>query len=244
MIEAVTFDFWNTLFTAPREVFEHYLERRVERLHRAVGDRHGVARERCEELLRDDLSAFGRIWRDELRTPTTRERVDCLVDMLGVGLDEGELEAIALDFEEHLLDRPPVPVEGAREVVAELGARFPLAVISDTGYTPGRVLRRVIEAAEMLGHFRYFAFSNEVGRSKPHPEVFDRAAEALGAAPHGVLHVGDLEATDVAGAKDAGFVAVRFTGCTPLGEGEATRADYVIRDLRELPALIASIDEA
>lgn len=243
MIKAVSFDFWNTLFSASGETFEHYLQRRIDRLHEAVGRAHGVTRERCETLLRDDLSAFGRIWRDEQRTPSTRERVDCLVDLLGVELAEAELEAITLDYEEHLLDRPPVPVEGAAEVVGALGARMPLAIISDTGYTPGRVLRQVIEAAEILGHFRYFAFSNEVGRSKPHPGVFEMTAEALGVAPGEMAHVGDLEHTDIAGARGAGLFAIRFTGCTPILDDERTEAHAVISSLRELPDVLESLSE-
>jgi FMN phosphatase YigB (HAD superfamily) len=52
------------------------------------------------------------------------------------------------------------------------------------------------------------------------------------------VHVGDLEHTDVIGAKRAGYRAIRFTGVTPMEEDAATTADFVTDDLREIPRLV------
>jgi putative hydrolase of the HAD superfamily len=239
MIKAVSFDFWNTLFTAPDEVFDLYHNRRVEALCASLGDAYD--RERLARMLRDDLGVFQRVWEDEHRTPTARERLDYVLGALEATLEEGECARLAEAFEEGLLERPPEPVPGAAEVVTRLADRYPLAIISDTGFSPGRVLRRVIESAEVLGHFRVFSFSNELGRSKPHRDVFLRTARELGVDVTEVVHIGDLERTDIAGAKSVGMRAIRFVGCTPMAEGEHSRADAVVNDLREIPDLIEAM---
>ena len=46
-----------------------------------------------------------------------------------------------------------------------------------------------------------------------------------------MVHVGDLERTDIVGAKKAGYYAIRFIGATPMDEDESTIADAVTANL-------------
>jgi FMN phosphatase YigB (HAD superfamily) len=54
--------------------------------------------------------------------------------------------------------------------------------------------------------------------------------------------VGDLERTDIIGASQAGYHAIRFTGITPMEEGETTSADFVTDDLTDIPRLVEMLD--
>ena len=61
--------------------------------------------------------------------------------------------------------------------------------------------------------------------------------------PVGVVHVGDLRRTDVAGARALGMTTVRFRGVVEddapeEGDDEGPEADHVIDRLAELPALL------
>ena len=71
----------------------------------------------------------------------------------------------------------------------------------------------------------------DVGHAKPRPEIFGAAAAALGVAPHEILHVGDNERTDVHGALQAGFRAVRLDVVRAGGPSEA---EYVASSFEEL----------
>jgi FMN phosphatase YigB (HAD superfamily) len=75
-------------------------------------------------------------------------------------------------------------------------------------------------------------------RAKPHIEVFERTARSLSAEPGAMVHVGDLERTDIIGAKQAGYRAIRFVGVTPMEEDETTIADFVTDDLTDIPRLV------
>src|SRR5262244_1213160 len=224
---AVTFDFWNTLFRSG-EGGQPARARRlapwlraseaavqaalVEGFERHVAEwragRHWGAREFARELL-NRFSVDGRFGRlDEL----TR-----LIEISGVGLGER-------------------PVDGAREVVEKLrGAGVKLGVISDTGFSPGRVLRGFLARAGLLHRFERAAltFSDEVGVPKPNPRIFRAALDALGVEPRQAVHVGDLRATDVAGARALGMGSVRFMGCHNDGSA-GPEADVVISRLTDL----------
>jgi FMN phosphatase YigB (HAD superfamily) len=66
-------------------------------------------------------------------------------------------------------------------------------------------------------------------------------ATRLGAEPGQIAHIGDLEHTDIVGAKAAGCRAIRFVGVTPIEQGETTLADRVAMDWREVPAIVEGL---
>ncbi|MFZ5815746.1 MAG: HAD family hydrolase [Bacillota bacterium] len=95
----------------------------------------------------------------------------------------------------------------------------------------------LVERCAVWGLTPYVDFigdSEVYGSPKPDPAFFHHVLEQLGVAPAEAFHVGDSWGADVVGARAAGVTAVLFD---PL-EQEERPADYVIRDLTELYALI------
>jgi putative hydrolase of the HAD superfamily len=137
----------------------------------------------------------------------------------------------------------PDPVNGATEALRALHGRWPLVVISDAIFSPGRALRELLAGFGVLDVFGGFVFSDECGRSKPAPEVFHRAAALARCPVEALVHVGDREHNDVGGPHAVGARAVLVTA--GIDRGAATsKADAVCRDFRELPGIIASLDGA
>lgn len=63
--------------------------------------------------------------------------------------------------------------------------------------------------------------------------------EGLGVSdPSRMCHIGDLRRTDVAGAKAAGWLAIRYSGLVD-DPSDGPEADIVIRDHAELPDLLS-----
>ena len=85
------------------------------------------------------------------------------------------------------------------EVLRKCGTR--LAVISnwDDRLCP------LLESLELAREFEVILVSAEVGHTKPAPEIFQAAAEALQLPSSEILHVGDSENEDHHGAQAAGF---------------------------------------
>ena len=237
-IKAVSFDFWNTLFTEQPGAFKLYKERRRSLLAAAVVSFRDVDHGELERACHLEAESHNKTWRQHHRTSAAGERVTSILSHLEICLPDGEIAELARRFEEGILEQPPMLVAGAREVLERLAGRYRLGIISDVGFSPGRVLKEVLASHGLLGAFDSLVFSDEAGCSKPHLAVFESTARSLAAEPHTIVHIGDLEHTDVFGAKQAGYRAIRFTGVTPMEEGEETSADFITDDLTEVPRLI------
>ena len=87
------------------------------------------------------------------------------------------------------------------DVLADLSARYPLAVISNFD---GR-LRVILEHLGISRYFKQVFISSEMGYDKPDPQIFRRAAELIQRQPPELLHVGDDPERDWQAARAAGM---------------------------------------
>ena len=77
--------------------------------------------------------------------------------------------------------------------------------------------------------------------AKPAPDMFLRAAEALGVEPGRILHVGDNAHTDITGARDAGCSTAWIRRGTETYPDNLPRADLEITSLDDLIALAPTV---
>jgi putative hydrolase of the HAD superfamily len=175
-----------------------------------------------------------RWWKEEHRGYTTAERIRWMLLKLDIERPE-DCEHVAAACEAvdaALLSYPPPLLAGAADMVRTLARRFPLAIVSDTGFPSGEAQDALLERDGLLAHFPARIYSMDIGHAKPRPEPFLAAVKALGAEPHETMHIGDLERTDVAGALAAGLRAVR---CDVVQRRRsASRAELVISDYEQL----------
>lgn len=242
-IKAISFDFWHTLFTEQPGAFRLYQHRRRSFLAEMFPQHISRFESDLAQACTIEAETHHRIWQEEHRTLPAFERVSTILSHLDVEVSEPVLATIVTRFEEGILEHPPVLIAGAREMLTTLSRNYRLGIISDVGFSPGRVLKRVLADNDLLDMFDSLVFSDEAGRAKPHGEVFELTSRALSAEPGAMVHIGDLERTDIEGAKQAGYRAIRFTGITPMEDGETTIADCVTDDLVEIPKLIEMLDE-
>ena len=246
-IEAVTFDFWDTLVIDDSD--------EAERARRGLPTKE-VAR---EALFVDGLRAaypaipraavveawvqlqrrFRVAWKDEQRTPPVPERLGWGLTLLGVDAPPNWGQVIDA-FEMMEVDIPPDPAPGVEEALRALSGRYRLGIISDTIITPGRLLRRLLARMNVELLFRAQIYSDEAGRSKPAPRVYALACAGLDVAPSALLHVGDREENDVLGPQRFGARAALYTGVVDRGS-QSTAADLICADLRALPDQIAAL---
>jgi putative hydrolase of the HAD superfamily len=235
VLEALTFDFWGTLYEGAYGVGP-----RLALLDAALR-RHG--RRRDEETLRAAYdhawSVADRAWRVEHRSLDVPGWLAEVLAFLRVDLPEQERAALRRPLEEVLLGHGEGPdlLPGVSEVVPRLARRYRLGLISDVGLTPGRVLRSLLHRDGLLPCFQALTFSDETGVTKPVPMVFHRTLRALSVRAEQAAHIGDLPETDLAGARAAGMRAVLFLGSSGREDGRAS-ADACFEDYAELEQLL------
>jgi putative hydrolase of the HAD superfamily len=247
MLRAVTLDFWNTLFVDHHgREREHrratWLRARLDELGAPAGAaaRAPVSDGAIADALAAGFDYFDQVWRDERRTLLASETTEATLAALGVRLSDESFAQTVEYFERLLLEVPPEPMPGALGALPLLAERYKLAVVCDTGYSPGSVLTELLAANGMLEPFSYLYFSNEHGMSKPDVRVFKHTLAQLDVRAGEAAHVGDMQRTDIAGAQAAGMAAVHFVGASNR-DAEHSTADLIVRHFDELPAALGGL---
>jgi putative hydrolase of the HAD superfamily len=241
MLKAVTFDLWQTLILDRPEGLRQARAGRVQGIHDIlVRHGHAVRRddvERAYDAVGEHLEV---LWTTQ-RDVGTRGQVRILLDGLRldgtVSGDDRIMGALDEAYCLPILSALPVANAGAGEVLEVLSARgLKLALICNTGRTPGTMLRIVLERLGLARLLSVLTFSDEVGLRKPHPEIFLRTLTALGVPPSSAAHVGDDVTTDIAGARGVGMRAVHL--CHPGGVSGPSDDTEAIPSLFALDALL------
>ncbi|WP_049904522.1 HAD family hydrolase [Natrialba asiatica] len=100
------------------------------------------------------------------------------------------------------------PVPGAVDAIERLAGRdLHVGVISDVDDDAGR---EMLARFGVRKRFDSITTSEEVGRTKPDPEIFETALEKAGVEPTRSLMIGDRYEHDVKGADEVGMYGVAF----------------------------------
>jgi HAD superfamily hydrolase (TIGR01509 family) len=254
-IEAITFDFGNTLVPVGRAALRRVVELTADAV---VGADPRI-----------DRGAFLAAWAEERdrqfreNVPQFREvdlaerLVRVLARLRGMAPPPGDdgwdqaaaatrsepdeivriVDAYSLAF---VAGMPPLPaVDGLLKRLAAGGRR--LAILSN--WPLAATVERYAEARGWDAALVAIVVSQRVGVIKPHPAIFEAARAALGnPAPATILHVGDDWAADVVGAADAGWRTAWVTerpADTPLPTSDpdpSRRADLELAVVTDLDA--------
>jgi putative hydrolase of the HAD superfamily len=248
-IGAVTFDLWDCLFIddsdEPKRAAAGLPPKPVTRrqlVHGYLSRHTPISREAVDLGYDVTDAAFWRMWRDQHVTWTVRERLGVLLAGLGRTLPEPELNELVRLHEDMELEHRPDPVPGGREALQAIHGRYRLIVLSDAIFSPGRALRELLRGMGMLDYFDAFIFSDEMGWSKPAPQVFHAAAKAAGCDVTELVHVGDRPHNDIGGPHAVGARGVLLTVVKkrPL---DGHTPDAVCDDYAKLPAILESMEK-
>lgn len=185
MIEAVLFDWSNTLV-------------------QFTWDDDLLVAGHLAALGRDD-PAFTARYREAMLGGAPQRPYGDVLRELGVEDPESFIDA------EHEVWRPAHAVLGSAHALLEsLQARgLKTGLVANSWPEPARLLRADAEAFGLAALLDVMVFAEDVGVSKPRPEIFLRALDELGVAPENAMYVGDRLETDVQGAANLGMTTVQ-----------------------------------
>ncbi|HEV8461628.1 MAG TPA: HAD-IA family hydrolase [Gaiellaceae bacterium] len=185
MIDAVLFDWNNTLvqFTWDDDlvVFAH-----------------------AAALGRDDPEFTAR-WREAVLGGVPKRPYSEILRELGVEDTDAFIDA------EHAVWRPAFGVlESAQALLDSLRRRgIKTGIVANSWPDPGRVLREDVESYGLASLLDVVVFSDDLGVSKPDPEIFLHALRTIGVEPEAAMYVGDGLVNDVQGAARVGMTTVQ-----------------------------------
>ena len=239
MLKAVTFDFWNTLYMDVD--FDKRLKVRVDFLKSNL-KKHSF--DRSEVQIHTAFEAAGKkwlnLWQTKHKSFSPHDIVKSVLYGLEVDMPEQAVRSLTREMSEIALKVKPRLIDGVRDMLKMLSHEYKLGVISDTAATPGTVLRKIMSEDRIENYFTAFVFSDEIGFTKPTKLNFEKALERLGVEPGFSAHVGDMERTDISGAKSVGMKAVLFAGINGT-DVEGSKADLIVKSYDEFSSKLMNL---
>jgi putative hydrolase of the HAD superfamily len=202
-----------------------------------------------DRLAREMMIVEERLWRGALAgdgAPTIAQEIRETLEVLGFPASADLLSSLADAYGRGL----QMTCEAYPDSVATL------ATLKTTGVRIGLISNTVVPGSVHLHDLRRFGlldylddaiFSSDAGLWKPNPAIFELSMSRLGLTAGACVFVGDRMIDDVWGAQRAGLRGILKHRDMPEqdydeGKRRGIVPDAMIRDLAELPALLASLD--
>ena len=208
MIEAVVFDLDGVLVQT-----EELWDEVREQFARERGGRYDTEAQRA--MMGMSSLEWSRFMNEELGVPEAPERISA---------------EVVRRMEARYHERLPL-IDGARQAVERLAARWPLGLASSSNRP---LIDAVLDLAGLSEHFQATVSSEEVARGKPAPDVYVEAARRLGVEPSRCAAVEDSH-SGIRSAQAAGMRVVAIPNASfPPDEEALAEADVVLKSLAEL----------
>ena len=244
MIQAVTFDFWETLVSEGAGIdAEEDGTMRTRQLRRWSEILHAAGTPIAHDAIDAAFSRNWEVFHESWRTNVQHGPADAtplICELLGVDPPPDVRASLLRSFDEVGREAPLRLAPGVEDCVRRLkDAGVRLGIICDVGMTASPTLRERLDMFGVLRYFDHWSFSDEVGCFKPWPGVFEHALVGLGVDdPARAAHVGDSRRTDVAGAKAIGMTAVRYTYFVDAPAETGPEAHHVLDDHAKLASAL------
>jgi HAD superfamily hydrolase (TIGR01509 family) len=255
-LQAITFDFGNTLVPVPHEALRAVVEHTAALVCERCGPFstetfRAVWAEERERQFAEEVPVFREVDLDvrlvrvlaRLRgfpVPPRDQRWD---DAAAARASDAEEVAWSVDVYSRAFVELVPPPAAVAPLLQRLADRYRLAVLSN--WPLALTIDRFVEAAGWDRWLAGVVVSQRIGTIKPHPDIFRAAANLLNAPPQAILHVGDDWAADIVGAKEAGWKAAYLhtpEGASPLpasSPDDRVQPDLELEELGDLEASIA-----
>ena len=158
---------------------------------------------------------------------------------IGNGFSYQAVRPIRVRIAEEIIEREsPILKPGVLELLAFLKDKgIRLAVASSTNT---KTTKEHLEASGILAPFEAVVGGDQIVKGKPNPDIFLKAAEALGAAPEECIVVEDSPAGIRAGFA-AGMKTVLVPDQAAITEETIAMSDKVLKSLAEMPAYLQTL---
>ena len=246
-MKLITIDFWNTLFNAESADIRNYSRNKI--LITTLNDLGiNIDKNNFDIVLKKSWEYYNNCWINECRTPSASEILNFIWEKMnfaeGTNKENNDkaFKYIVDFFENTILIFPPDLEPGAKEAIIKLSNKYKLAIVSDTGFSPGKIVDKLLTNLDIKKYFSAYSYSDQTGVAKPHPNAWNTILTSLNIPTNQSLHIGDIDRTDIDGAKSIGMKAIRYDGNLDKNlihlRHSNSKADFIANSWNEIVAYI------
>ena len=202
MIKHISLDLWNTLMTSNPE----FSIKRINYLHsnyfqHISENQLCLAIEEIGDIVDDINMSTGISIKSEKMYQMLFDKFNLKISLQKANDIYASLEILFLEFNPILLYNDKHLFNVFDKLLAN---GISLNISSNTAYIKGSTLRKVFKHYNLLSHFDFLIFSDEINSSKPSYKFFDKLAkdcEEINISKNSILHIGDSYEADIEGAE-------------------------------------------
>ena len=180
-----------------------------------------------------------------------QDSLDQAVTECGASVTPLEQQIILTETMDYLGTRMALYADAISTLAHLSSLGLKLGIVSNVSFA-GKHYEKLFEQWGIKHYFGGFAWSSDVGKRKPHPDIFHEALELLNIDPACAIHVGDLLVPDILGAHRAGLMGAAWINRgdppeRPLSSGRAGKTDppvlpdWTIQELSELIPIVEQL---
>lgn len=240
-IKAISIDFWETLVAGMHNSSQR-VAHRIDFLKITLQNYGDFDDKNIELVYEQTGKLFSDVWKFSHKTITSGETINAIANRLGVTFSHLDFIALVEIFEKSVLKNPPLLFPELQTVLPKLAKKYPLGIISDTGYSSGIILREFLRQNNVFQYFTSFVFSDEVHAAKPQSKNYLVTCKNFGISCEELLHVGDNQRSDIVGIQNLGGKGILFCQ-TNKKHVSKTTADEIIFNWNDVFEAIERIEQ-
>ena len=203
MIKLISLDLWDTLITDGGKMEQERDSKRADFIVKTL-NLPETDKEKIMEFFGELVHSFKSPSKKNKWAILPETQLQYLFKKLNAEPSDEQFEEILKVYEEEALNNPPSLTEpDLRETLENLKKHYKLALISNTGRVPGKILQKILKEEGLLCLFDVLTFSDEVRMRKPDKDIFLLTCERACADPDETIHIGDSVNIDFIGAQNA-----------------------------------------
>lgn len=201
MVRLVCFDFWNTLYenipNNPKKEYTYNL------IYDAFNKKISI------NQITEYMKKFDTVFNDN-KQYTNLNRIEFLEKNFHLFLLKQDKLNLDKKISEAVIKYPPILDNEVINFLKFLKRRkYNIILVSDTNYSYGESIRKILESDGILGYFDCLIFSDETNLRKPNPKIFQFICKRFNVTPNQCLFIGDSEEKDIIGPKNQGFYTAK-----------------------------------
>ena len=134
------------------------------------------------------------------------KRLKDTFELLNLSVSQSGIEEMAHDYLD-FLKKEKTLIDGSLDILEYLKDKYRLHILTN-GFK--EIQQEKMQHAGIASYFEHIISSEETGKLKPHPDVFNHALQTAGAFAHRSFMIGDNFKSDVLGARNTGMHAIHF----------------------------------
>ncbi|MFC1867783.1 HAD family hydrolase [Thermodesulfobacteriota bacterium] len=246
-ITAIGFDLFNTLITVEPQTLSEAMCRLIGSLRKSG---FSIEKETFKKTYRETAVRFVERARQDGRETHNSIWISSALEDGGdpVSSDDARIgEAVEHYFSAFYDNCRLIP--GTEKMLGALQGRYSLGLLSN--FTHGPAAREILKRTGLVHYFKTILISGELGFRKPHPMVFQKLVEQLGAGKDQILYIGDDPAPDIHGAQRAGLQPVwstyvrdnKFPMVPGILRGDLEKPDFEVPTISSWQDLFTLLDK-